>query len=62
MNTEAFGSKCETITDPDTGISIRVIWRRGNHPGQWVVAATDSRATLIEKAGIVLIVGQAAQA
>lgn len=37
MNTEEFGSKCETITDPETGISIRIIWQWDNRLGEVTV-------------------------
>lgn len=37
MNTEEFGSKCETVTDPETGISIRVIWQWDNRLGEVTV-------------------------
>jgi P22 coat protein - gene protein 5 len=37
MNTEEFGSKCDTITDPETGISIRIIWQWDNRLGEVTV-------------------------
>jgi hypothetical protein len=37
MNTEEFGSKCDTITDPETGISIRVIWQWDSRLGEVTV-------------------------
>ncbi len=57
MNTEEFGSKCDTITDPETGLSIRVIWQWDNRLGEvtvrmdfvWGIAQTyaDYAACLI---------------
>ncbi len=37
MNTEEFGSKCDTATDPETGISIRTIWQWDNRLGEVTV-------------------------
>jgi len=37
QNVEEFGAKCETITDPETGISIRVIWQWDNRLGEVTV-------------------------
>lgn len=37
MNTEEFGSKCDTLTDPETGLSIRVIWQWDNRLGEVTV-------------------------
>ncbi len=37
MNTEEFGSKCDTITDPETGISIRIIWQWDSRLGEVTV-------------------------
>jgi hypothetical protein len=57
QNVEEFGAKCETITDPETGISIRVIWQWDNRLGEvtvrmdfvWGIAQTyaDYAAALI---------------
>ena len=37
QNVEEFGAKCETISDPETGISIRVIWQLDNRLGEVTV-------------------------
>lgn len=37
MNTEEFGSKCDTITDPETGLSIRIIWQWDSRLGEVTV-------------------------
>ena len=37
QNVEEFGAKCDTITDPETGISIRVIWQWDNRLGEVTV-------------------------
>ena len=37
MNVEEFGSKCETVTDPDTGISVRLVWQWDNRLGEVTV-------------------------
>jgi len=37
MNVEQFGAKCETITDPETGISVRVTWQWDNRLGEVTV-------------------------
>jgi hypothetical protein len=52
-----FGAKCDTITDPDTGISIRLIWQWDNRLGEvtvrmdfvWGIAQTyaDYAAALV---------------
>jgi hypothetical protein len=37
MNVEEFGSKCDTITDPDTGISVRLTYQWDNRIGEVTV-------------------------
>lgn len=37
QNVEEFGAKCDTITDEETGISIRVIWQWDNRLGEVTV-------------------------
>ncbi len=37
QNVEEFGAKCDIITDPETGISIRVIWQWDNRLGEVTV-------------------------
>lgn len=34
MNVDEFGAKCEVVTDPDTGISVRVVWQWNNNTGE----------------------------
>lgn len=37
MNTDEFGSKCDTLTDSETGLSIRIIWQWDNRLGEVTV-------------------------
>lgn len=37
MNVDEFGAKCDTITDPETGISIRIVWQWDNRLGEVTV-------------------------
>lgn len=37
MNVAEFGAKCETITDPETGISIRIVWQWDSRLGEVTV-------------------------
>lgn len=37
QNVEEYGAKCETITDPETGLSIRIIWQWDSRLGEVTV-------------------------
>ncbi len=37
MNVDEFGAKCDTITDPDTGISVRIVWQWDSRLGEVTV-------------------------
>lgn len=37
QNVEEYGAKCETLTDPETGLSIRVIWQWDTRLGEVTV-------------------------